>query len=469
MKRAMTRLPFASALACALVLPIAACGGGTVPPTVYVKVPLPADEYRLPNGLTVAIHEDHSFPHVAVDLRYHVGSKDDPPGRSGFAHLFEHLMFGATRHVKANEFFDRLHDAGGRGVNAFTNRDGTDYHEVVPPWNLELALWLESDRMAYLTDGLDEGAFKRERDVVKNEWREHYDDVACGHVRGLMTNALYPEGHPYKRLPIGSPADLDAATLAEARAFHARYYVPNNATLVIAGDIDAARVRLMVDKYFGAIPAGRAPLSPPSAPPVRLAHAQTLAIEANVERPRVVVMWPIPAPYRPGWYELDLARRELIGYLNYQVKTQDDIAESASVNIDEGRLGSTLTVTLVLKRGESLSRGLSDIELAVKDFRKNAGHVSGWRDFSDDRIQPMVDRVFELEPITTRANQIQDYLSFFGRADSAQDELRAMQEVDPKAVSAATEYFLEDADAVVAFVTPNPAAPLAGRLQGGAP
>lgn len=214
---------------------------------------LTATEHRLDNGLRLVLSEDHLTPVAAVCLWYDVGSRQEVPGRTGLAHLFEHLMFQGSAQVKGNGHFELVQGAGG-ALNGTTSFERTNYFETMPAHQLELALWLEADRMGSLLAALDEESMENQRDVVKNERRQRYDNVPYGTAFERMTALVYPEGHPYHHTPIGSMADLDAATLEDARAFFRTNYAPNNAVLAIVGDIDPEQTLAWVEKYFGSIP-----------------------------------------------------------------------------------------------------------------------------------------------------------------------------------------------------------------------
>jgi len=214
---------------------------------------LTATEHRLDNGLRFVLSEDHLNPVVAVCLWYDVGSRYEVQGRTGLAHLFEHLMFQGSAQVKGNGHFELVQGAGG-SLNGTTSFERTNYFETMPAHQLELALWLEADRMGSLLAALDEESLQNQRDVVKNERRQRYDNVPYGTAFERMAALAYPEGHPYHHIPIGSMADLDAVTLDDARAFFRAYYAPDNAVLAVVGDIDPVQARRWVERYFGSIP-----------------------------------------------------------------------------------------------------------------------------------------------------------------------------------------------------------------------
>ena len=267
-----------------------------------LSIDLPFTKRTLPNGLDVIVHEDHHVPIVAVNVWYHVGSKDERLGRTGFAHLFEHLMFEGSEHHNVG-YFQPLQRAGGL-LNGSTNTDRTNYWEVVPTSAVDLALWLESDRMGYLLPALTRQRFESQRDVVLNERRQSYENRPYGLAMMAITAALFPPEHPYHWMTIGEAADIRAMEFEDVRAFFQTYYHPSNASLAIAGDIETSRAFDLAEAYFGELRPGARP-SPTVAPaaPVRPAR---LVIEDRVELPRVYMAWASPAMYADGDAELDL-------------------------------------------------------------------------------------------------------------------------------------------------------------------
>jgi zinc protease len=278
-------------LAAALLLlagaPPAARGQAAQAPTPT----LPVERYVLPNGLTVLLSPDKSTPVVAVDLWYHVGSKNEKPGRTGFAHLFEHAMFQGSEHVAEEQHFKLIEGAGG-DVNGSTTNDRTNYYEVVPSSELETALWLESDRMGYLLPVFTQAKLDAQRDVVKNERRQRVDNQPFGAQVDVLPAALYPSTHPYSWSVIGSMADLSAASVDDVKDFFRTYYAPNNATLAIVGDFDSARAKAWVARYFGPLPSGPA-ITRPAVPSTTLNANKRLVLEDSKARlPQMVLAWP---------------------------------------------------------------------------------------------------------------------------------------------------------------------------------
>jgi zinc protease len=274
----------------------------TTSDTIGQPMQMRCEKRVLDNGLSVLVHEDHACPLVAVNLWYHVGSKNERPGRTGLAHLFEHLMFEGSAHHDSG-YFQPL-QAAGAVLNGSTNADRTNYWEVVPTGAVELALWLESDRMGYLLPALTEAKFANQREVVLNERRQNYENRPYGRAAMAMLSALFPPGHPYHWMTIGSAEDLRATTLDEIRAFFAQHYHPGTASLAIAGAIEPARAFELAEAYFGEIPRG--PARQPVTPPVFVAAPSRLVLEDRVELPRLYLAWHGPRMFAPGDAELDL-------------------------------------------------------------------------------------------------------------------------------------------------------------------
>lgn len=268
-------------------------------------------KHTLENGLDVILHQDKSDPIVAVAIQYHVGSNREKPGRTGFAHLFEHMMFQQSENVGQDQFFKLIQGAGGT-LNGGTNKDGTTYYEVVPANALEMVLWLESDRMGYLSNTVTESTFTNQQNVVQNEKRQSYDNRPYGHNSYVVDKNLFPEGHPYSWQVIGEMEDLFNATVDDVVSFHDRYYVPNNATLTIAGDFDENSIMALVEKYFGEIPSGEKVVDMEPIP-VTLEETRKLYHEDNFARtPQLTMVWPSVEQYSPDSYALNFLA-ELLG------------------------------------------------------------------------------------------------------------------------------------------------------------
>jgi zinc protease len=299
-----------AASACVLALP-----GAAQQPQSPAAPRIPVEQYQLPNGLTVLLSVDHSAPVVAVDVEHHVGSKNEEPGRTGFAHLFEHVMFTGSGHVPYG-VHDRYTEGVGGFNNGSTNNDKTNFYESVPSNYLETELWLESDRMGWLLDALDIDKLNAQRDVVKNERRQSYDNRPYGRVSEILNSQMYPPGHPYHWPVIGSMADLSAASEADVKAFYNKWYGPNNAVLVVAGDFDPAQAKAWIAKYFGPIPSGPA-ITRPVVPAARLDSAKRFVYEDNVALPELFIEWP-----GVGVQSSDRAALEVMGSILSGDRTQ---------------------------------------------------------------------------------------------------------------------------------------------------
>jgi zinc protease len=277
--------------------------------SVAIVMNIPFVRHTLDNGLDVLVHEDRNCPIVAVNVWYHVGSKNEQPGRTGFAHLFEHLMFEGSQHYDRG-YFHPLQQAGA-ALNGSTNADRTNYWEVVPSNALELALWMESDRMGYLLPALTDEKFENQRDVVLNERRQNYENRPYGLAGMAIVAALYPPDHPYHWLTIGEAADIRQAQAEEVRDFFRTYYRPRNASLSIAGDIAADEGLRLAEAYFGEIEAGDPPPAVAYRVPDPRAAETRLLLEDRVELPRLYLAWHAPALFGPGDAELDLVAEVL--------------------------------------------------------------------------------------------------------------------------------------------------------------
>jgi zinc protease len=307
----------------------------TEPATAPLKVPdLKFEKYTLPNGLEVILREDHRLPRVAVDLWYHVGPVNEKAGRTGFAHLFEHMMFEGSEHVGEKAHFKYLEGAGASDINGTTSYDRTNYFETVPSNQLDLALWLESDRMGFLLETLDRAKLTNQRDVVRNELRQDegqpYDvaDEAMGHL-------LFPKGHPYYGNVIGSHADVEAARLLDVRDFFHRYYTPNNASIAIVGDFDAATIKDKVAKFFAPIPAGPA-VEKVSVETPAITSERRVTVTDTVQLPRLTVAWLTPEAYKPGDADADLFLNILgggkVSRLYQKLVYETQVAQSVNCN-----------------------------------------------------------------------------------------------------------------------------------------
>jgi zinc protease len=370
----MTRVPLLAAIALA-TLPLQAKprpAEPPKPPLAVVATPapvtkrpeIPFEKLTLPNGLGVILQRDPSLPLVAVNIWYHVGPRNEAPGRSGFAHLFEHLMFSGSRHV-GRDFDVLLESVGATNVNGTTSYDRTNYFETVPREQLDMVLWIESDRMGFLLDVLDQGLLDVQRDVVKNERRQSYENAPYGPSYLALLDNLFPPGHPYNGAVIGSMADLSAATLDDVKGFFRDYYTPSNATLAISGDFDPAAVKASIQKYFGTLPDRPKKATPDvKLPPARFGR---YVVEEPVELAEVTYGYRTPPAYSTDDPIVDVAMAVLAGGKAtrlYQTLIVDKkLASEVSANQDSNQLAGIVTLGATAATGKTVA----ELETALND------------------------------------------------------------------------------------------------------
>jgi zinc protease len=324
------------------------------------------EKYALPNGLEVILSEDHRLPLVAVNVWYHVGPANEEPGRTGFAHLFEHMMFNGSKHVPGDSHFKFDESAGATDVNGTTGFDRTNYFQTLPANQLELGLWLESDRMGYLLDEVDQAKLSNQQDVVRNERRQSRENRPYGIVDEAVFHLLFPKGHPYYASVIGSHADIQAAELGDVRSFFKRYYAPNNASVAIVGDIDKAATKRLVEKYFGSLKSG-APVSKPSVQTPPITSERRAVVTDRIELPRVTMAWFSPSIYTPGDAVADVAASALGGgkssRLFKSLVYEKQIAQNVAVYQQSMMLTSVFTIEATARPGHTAA----EIETAVNE------------------------------------------------------------------------------------------------------
>ena len=415
------------------------------------KLPtIPFEKYKLKNGLEVILSEDHTLPLVSVNLWYHVGPANERPGRTGFAHLFEHMMFEGSQHVGGKAHFAYLEGAGATDINGTTNFDRTNYYETIPSNQLELALWLESDRMGYLVGTLDIEKLANQRDVVRNERRQSTENTPYGLAEEGLFHLLFPKGHPYYPAVIGSHADVEAAKLEDVREFFRQYYTPNNATLAIVGDFDKAKIKALVERYFGSIPAGpEVPKITATTPPIT--SERRAVVTDQVELPRVYMGWITPPVFQKGDAESNLFSQILGGgkssRLYKSLVYEKQIAQDVSTSTEETRLGSIFELTVTAKPGvkpEDLEKAI-DAELAkLQAEGPSAGEVERARNVTETAL------VRGLERTNGVANRLNYYNQFLGNPDYFSKDLARFDAVTPADIKqAAQTIFKKDARAVV--------------------
>jgi zinc protease len=427
------------------------------------------ERFSLPNGLEVILHEDHSVPVVSCNIWYHVGSANEKPGRTGFAHLFEHLMFEGSAHVPLGMFDEWLEAAGGQN-NASTSSDRTNYWENVPSNALELALFLESDRAGHLIDSMTLAKLDAQRDVVKNERRESYENQPYGLSSILIDENLYAPDHPYHWPVIGSMEDLSAASFDDVVEFFKKYYVPNNASLVIAGDIDPARTKTLVEKWFSDVPRGK-PLPPLGIPPAALTSEKRIVLEDKVQLPRLYITWITPRHFAPGDAELDILSNILTGSKNarlFKRLVYDlQIAQDVSSAQESAILGSKFSIVVTARAGHTLAEleGVVREELQkIKDepptLREVQRAVNGFE-------ANFLDRLEQIGGFGGKADQLNAYFSETGNPDYFNEDFSRYKALSPEDIRNAAVTYLRDDGNVVLSVVPEGKKELAAPARKG--
>jgi zinc protease len=420
-----------------------------------LPVNIPFTKHTLENGLDVLLHEDHACPIVSVNVWYHVGSKNERPGKTGFAHLFEHLMFEGSEHHDRG-YFQPLQGAGAT-LNGSTNADRTNYWEVVPTGALELALWMESDRMGYLLPALTEAKFSNQRDVVLNERRQNYENRPYGLAPMAMLAALFPPDHPYHWTTIGEIADLQAARLDEVHAFFRRYYHPANASIALAGDIDPESALALVRRYFGDLASGE------RVAPVRvdasLSGDRRIWIDDRVELPRLYLTWLTPPMFAEGDADLDLATDLLANgktsRLYRRLVFEERIATDVSASQNSREMAGYAQITATAAPGHSLG----ELERAIlEEIERLGGGGPTDEEIDRGRVQAETQFVFRLQTVGGfggKSDQLNAYNVFLNDPGYFDRDLERYQVVTGPSLQQAVGAFLDPARRVTLSIVPQ--------------
>ncbi|MFA5819749.1 MAG: pitrilysin family protein [Bacteroidales bacterium] len=406
-------------------------------------VSIPFEKYTLANGLTVVLNVDKSDPIAALAIYYHVGSSREVPGKTGFAHLFEHMMFQKSENVGEDQLFKNIQGAGGT-LNGSTSQDRTNYYEVVPKNALEMAMWMESDRMGYLTNTVTKAALVNQQNVVQNEKRESVDNAAYGFNSGLIAKNLYPKGHPYSWTVIGEMEDLASASVENVRAFHKKFYAPNNATLVISGDINTEEVKALVEKYFGEIPSGeniekRGPMPVTLASTVKLYHEDNFA-----KAPQLTMVFPTVERFSKDSYALnflgDLLANTKKAPLYVVLVKEKKLTSRVMTRNGSQELAGSFTISVAANPGVNLT----DVENAVFEglakFEKD-----GFTEEDLIRIKAGYETRFynTFASVQGKAFQLAEYTMNTGNPDYYKNDLAAIQSVTMADVKAVYEKYIK--------------------------
>ncbi|MEO8074684.1 MAG: pitrilysin family protein [Acidobacteriota bacterium] len=424
---------------------------------------IPFTRHRLDNGLDVLIHEDHGCPIVAVNLWYHVGSKNEKPGRTGFAHLFEHLMFEGSQHYDRG-FFQPLQEAGA-WLNGSTNADRTNYWEVVPRNALELAIWMESDRMGYLLPALTDAKFETQREVVLNERRQNYENRPYGFAGMALVGALYQPDHPYHWLTIGAAEDIRAARLDDVRAFFQTYYRPRNASLTLAGDVNTSEVLAMATDYFGGLDAGDEAPAVEFEPPSRISSETRLILEDRVELARLYIAWHSPPLFAADDAELDLVAEVLASgktsrlyrTLVYEERMATEIA--ASQNSRE--IGGFFQVVATAAPGRTLAQLEQALARALAEFVDEGPTAAEMERCLAQAEANFIYRLQTVGGFGGKSDQLNAYNMYLGDPDFFDRDLARYRHVTPEGMQRVAREWLRPDGRIVLSVVPKGRADLA--------
>jgi zinc protease len=443
--RRMTRGVFGAGLTWLILCAPPVMLGAALPTSPEPRKPqipaLAVEKYTLKNGLTVLLHEDHKTPVVAVNLWYRVGSKDEKPGRTGFAHLFEHMMFQGSKDHDTDYFLplEKL----GADLNGTTAEDNTMYYETVPNNALELALWLEADRMGFLLPAMTQAKLDNQRNVVKNERRETVDNVPYGQAEEVLLKALYPADHPYHHSVIGSMADLSAARLADVAAFFRTYYVPNNAILCVAGDFQPALARQWIEKYFGPLPRGPE-VTPPDPSVPRLSESKHIKMTDAVSLPRAELIWPSVPTNHPDEAALDVLAAILGGLpkenrLFRALQYDRQLAVSVSALNPTQLLSGTFEVELTARPGQQLDELVRIADAEIDRLKKEGPTAGEVRKAQNERESALV---MGLQSVTRKASVLSQSLGMLGDPLGFRTELEKVFAVTPADVTRVAREYL---------------------------
>ncbi|MBI4510345.1 MAG: insulinase family protein [Deltaproteobacteria bacterium] len=414
------------------------------------------EKYTLSNGLEVILHQDRSVPLVAANLWYHVGSGDETPGKSGFAHLFEHMMFQGAKHIGEDVHFKILEAIGASEVNGTTNTDRTNYFEVVPSHHLELALWLESDRMGYLLPVVTKESFDNQREVVRNERRQRVDNVPYGKERVALNLALYDDGHPYRHLVIGLHEDLAKASLDDVKDFFKKWYVPSNATLVLAGDFEVPDAKRAVEKWLGGFPKLPRPTHKEVGPTIPIQTKRVEVSDDFAKLRRVHYAWHTPRMHAEGDAELDILANVLgqegTGRLYKILVHEKQLAQSVHVMQHSAGFSSVFHVIVDLRSGADMAEVEKILDQELVRLQKEP---ITQREF--DRAVLGFEAAFTwgLESLMARVELLQAYNHYVGKPDYITQDLDRYRKSSPEKVRQVAEKFLGKAQRVEVITSPK--------------
>lgn len=450
------------------------------PADTHAQTPLPTvafEKTTLSNGLQLILVEDRRLPIVAVNIWYHVGPANEAPGLRGFAHLFEHMMFSATRHIPRGLADQLLEGAGATDSNGSTDYDRTNYYDTVPSNQLELALWVHADRMGYLLDVLDQKALTNQQDVVRNERRQTVEGEPYGVVEEALAHAMFPKDHPYYSPIIGSHADIQAAKLEDVRQFFARYYGPNNASIVIAGDIDKVKTRALAERYFGGLRRSE-PVARPSVTTPPITSERRVVVHDRVELPRIYMGWLTPPAYQPGDIELAVAAEILGGgkssRLYKKLVYERQIAQEVDAAQNSYGITSTFVIDVIARNGVDARTLEAAIDAELAELRE---HGPSQREVERARNSLETALLSSIEKLggDGLADQLNHYNQYTGDPGYLGKDIEQLRRVSPQDVQRVVRtYLARSSRAVVTGLPgspvlidpPRPRAPRASKAAG---
>jgi zinc protease len=408
---------------------------GIINSRIMAQSPIQFEQYALENGLTVILHEDHSAPIAALVVMYHVGSKNERMKRTGFAHLFEHMMFQGSQHVRDEEHFRLLQEVGAN-VNGTTSYDRTNYFEVLPSNYLELAMYLESDRMGFLLPAMTQSKLDNQRDVVKNERRQRVDNQPYGRAGEMIDKMLYPEDHPYRWPVIGYMEDLTAASLEDVTEFFRVYYAPNNAVVSVAGDIDPVKTKAWIRRYFGDFPRG-AEIGRPERQQLVLDSDQRAVYEDRVQLPRLYLTWHGPRMHTREDAVMDVLTDILsVGKNSRLYKSlvyEQQIAQSAYAYQNGAEIGGETAIVVTASPGKDLTELEKAVQEVLAELLKNGVTAREIQTSLNAKEAQLVDN---RATVLGKANALATYWTLTGDAENMNRELDRFKDITPEEVLA---------------------------------
>jgi predicted Zn-dependent peptidase len=422
------------------------------------------EKYKLDNGMTVILHEDHALPVVTINTWYHVGAKEESVHRSGFAHLFEHLMFMGTDRVP-NGQFDQIMESGGGANNASTAFDRTNYFSNGPSSLLPTLLWLDADRLEDLGRTMTQEKLDRQREVVLNERRQSYENAPYGQSELLITAKMFPEGHPYHNEVIGTREDIEQAQVPDVKQFFATFYVPNNASLVVAGDFDPAKIKPLVAKLFGTLPKAKEPVHK-TAPPVKLETVLRETTHDKVQLPKVCMAYHSPAQFAEGDAEMDLLGAVLTqgksSRLYKRLVMDEKIATDVAAYQNSAKLQSVFRIDVTTPPGADLDKVEKIVDEEVGRLLSDGVTPA---ELEQRKATVELGMLSRLQSIGAKADNLNQYEFYFGTPDGFKRDLDRYRNATPEAVQAWAKKVLTPGARLIVRVLPEEA--VQGAVDGG--